>query len=450
MNPQQFAFFSALRGKNRDVFVVGDPLQSIYGWNGAEPSLFDTLPEKLGGAHIVHLVNNYRCSPVIVAAGLHVLTNNGIPATARSTKLDGDAITVQGYANEHDEANGIALLATQAHRSLARWSDIAVLVRTNTQREIVAGALKKHHIPVLTRGQSAVVAPLLQEVAALTHRYALADWALELRMASEPDSPEFLLSEQVNEFLQDHPTGAAHGSMFMSWLSTVGQRTNLSEDGIELLTFHAAKGREWNTVFIAGAEQGLLPHSSSRTAAQKAEEVRLAYVAITRAAEKLFVTHAAERNSRKANPSKYFVNLPLGETTAARMPEEIMEYAKAVSAATPKGALRAWRKERARQLNTTVSKKNCPRPPKSLLLFLVHSPPSHSHPASYRYSLSSPRRIRSRRSNTSGRIEIKSASASAHLVSPFIKVATVKIFRPSMRSIRPSKTRSAFNGVGEE
>jgi superfamily I DNA/RNA helicase len=91
MNPQQFAFFSALRGKNRDVFVVGDPLQSIYGWNGAEPSLFDTLPEKLGGAHIVHLVNNYRCSPVIVAAGLHVLTNNGIPATARSTKLDGDA-----------------------------------------------------------------------------------------------------------------------------------------------------------------------------------------------------------------------------------------------------------------------------------------------------------------------------------------------------------------------
>jgi DNA helicase-2/ATP-dependent DNA helicase PcrA len=353
MNPQQFAFFSALRGKNRDVFVVGDPLQSIYGWNGAEPSLFDTLPEKLGGAHIVHLVNNYRCSPVIVAAGLHVLTNNGIPATARSTKLDGEAITIQGYANEHDEANGIALLATQAHRSLARWSDIAVLVRTNTQREIVAGALKKHHIPVLTRGQSAVIAPLLQEVAALTHRYALADWALELRMASEPDSPEFLLSEQVNEFLQDHPTGAAHGSMFMSWLSTVGQRTNLGEDGIELLTFHAAKGREWNTVFIAGAEQGLLPHSSSRTAAQKAEEVRLAYVAITRAAEKLFVTHAAERNSRKANPSKYFVNLPLGETTTARMPEEIMEYAKAVSAATPKGALRAWRKERARQLNTT-------------------------------------------------------------------------------------------------
>jgi DNA helicase-2/ATP-dependent DNA helicase PcrA len=194
---------------------------------------------------------------------------------------------------------------------------------------------------------------LLQEVAALTHRYALADWALELRMASEPDSPEFLLSEQVNEFLQDHPTGAAHGSMFMSWLSTVGQRTNLSEDGIELLTFHAAKGREWNTVFIAGAEQGLLPHSSSRTAAQKAEEVRLAYVAITRAAEKLFVTHAAERNSRKANPSKYFVNLPLGETTTARMPEEIMQYAKAVSAATPKGALRAWRKERARLLNTT-------------------------------------------------------------------------------------------------
>ena len=117
MNPQQFAFLEALRGGRRDVFIVGDPLQAIYGWNGADPRLFDNLPQTLGGATVVHLRNNYRCSPVVVDAGLHILRSNGVPAEAIAVKLDGEAITIDAFDDENAEANGIAtLVSTSRHR----------------------------------------------------------------------------------------------------------------------------------------------------------------------------------------------------------------------------------------------------------------------------------------------------------------------------------------------
>ncbi len=354
MNPQQFAFLEALRGGRRDIFIVGDPLQAIYGWNGAEPTLFDNLPTTLGGATVVHLRNNYRCSPVIVAAGIHVLQSNGVAAEARSVKLDGEAITVHSFDDEHLEASGIAELVSASRRGLSRWNDIAVLVRTRVQRDLVAAALERINIPVSNTGASAVIAPLLQEVAALTNRYALADWALELRISTEKDSPENDLALMVDDFLTDYPLGAANGNMFMSWFNTSAARPG-RDDGVEVLTFHSAKGREWHTVVIAGAEKGVLPHSSARTQTQKAEEVRLAYVAITRAAERLRITWARQRNGRKANISPFVDGLPLGETARAPMPRELREVATGTTKETLIGSLRAWRRDRARRLGTTES-----------------------------------------------------------------------------------------------
>jgi DNA helicase-2/ATP-dependent DNA helicase PcrA len=239
-----------------------------------------------------------------------------------------------------------------AHRSLRRWADIAVLVRTNAQRDLVVDALKRLDIPVATGGTSALIAPLLQEVSALTNRYALADWALELRMATEANSPEMLVVNLVDDFLGDHPFGAANGSMFMSWYNTSASRPS-PDDGLDILTFHAAKGREWHTVIIGGAEKGLLPHSSARSAAQKAEETRLAYVAVTRAAEKLYITSAGSRNGRTSHPSPFFTQLPLGETTAVRMPKELRSVASGAAPTSPIAVLMTWRKERARVLRTS-------------------------------------------------------------------------------------------------
>ena len=354
MNPQQFAFLEALRGGRRDVFIVGDPLQAIYGWNGADPRLFDNLPQTLGGATVVHLRNNYRCSPVVVDAGLHILRSNGVPAEAIAVKLDGEAITIDAFDDENAEANGIATLVSTSRRGVRRWADVAVLVRTRAQRDLVIGAFEKAGIPVSASAASAVIAPLLQEVAALTNRYVLADWSLELRIASEKDSPEHELAVLVDEFLAAHPAGPANGNMFMSWFNTSAPRPT-GDDGVEVLTFHAAKGREWHTVVIAGAEKGVLPHSSAKTPAQRAEEVRLAYVAVTRAAERLCITWARERNGRKATLSPLVADLPRGETTRAAVPTDLRDVADTGNKESALGALREWRRDRARRLGTTES-----------------------------------------------------------------------------------------------
>lgn len=354
MNPQQFAFLEALRGGRRDIFMVGDPLQAIYGWNGADPRLFDELPQTLGGATVVHLRNNYRCSPVVIDAGLHILRSNGVVAEATAVKLDGEAITLDAFDDETAEARGIATRVSNSRRGVRRWADVAVLVRTRAQRDLIVAAFEKAGIPLSASAASAVVAPLLQEVAALTNRYALADWSLELRIASEKDSAEHELALLVNEFLAVHPMGPANGTMFMSWFSTSAPQPS-GDDGVEVLTFHAAKGREWHTVFIAGAEKGVLPHSSAKTPAGRAEEVRLAYVAVTRAAERLCITWARRRGSRATTLSPFVVGLPMGETTHAAMPADLREIGNTRYTGTALGALRDWRRERARRLGTTES-----------------------------------------------------------------------------------------------
>ncbi|MFM7899121.1 MAG: 3'-5' exonuclease, partial [Actinomycetota bacterium] len=80
--------------------------------------------------------------------------------------------------------------------------------------------------------------------------------------------------------------------------------------GVELLPFHAAKGREFSVVLIIGAERGFMPHASAKSDAQLREEARLAYVACTRAADRLIITRARKRNRRNTTVSPLFASLP--------------------------------------------------------------------------------------------------------------------------------------------
>ncbi len=100
------------------------------------------------------------------------------------------------------------------------------------------------------------------------------------------------------DFLRDQPRG--DGAEFRSWIATTNPFDDRSTNGVDLLTFHASKGREWHTVFVTGLEASLMPHKSATTAADKAEEARLLYVAITRATDALVLTRAARRGGYRA------------------------------------------------------------------------------------------------------------------------------------------------------
>ena len=105
---------------------------------------------------------------------------------------------------------------------------------------------------------------------------------------------------------------------FRSWLEARAPFDDLDDrhtsEAVSVLTFHAAKGREWWGVVVAGAEDGLVPHSSATTPAQLSEEARLFYVALTRARQRLILSHADARtlrgNRMYSIPSRFIDEIP--------------------------------------------------------------------------------------------------------------------------------------------
>ena len=114
-----------------------------------------------------------------------------------------------------------------------------------------------------------------------------------------------------------------------------------------MLTFHGSKGREWHTVVLAGVESNLVPHRSATTAAGREEEGRLLYVAMTRATDRLVVSHAARRGGYARTPSPFIEGLATGEPEPAPPPPRHRR-----ARTDPMLALLTdWREQWARQLD---------------------------------------------------------------------------------------------------
>ena len=110
------------------------------------------------------------------------------------------------------------------------------------------------------------------------------------------------MAAAVLEFLRDQPFG--DGAELRTWVASTNPFAEPDDVvGVEVLTFHAAKGREWHTVVVTGVETGLVPHRSATTAEARAEEARLLHVAVTRASDLLVLTWSARRGGYKRQAS---------------------------------------------------------------------------------------------------------------------------------------------------
>lgn len=360
MNPLQFALLGHLVGSG-DVFAVGDPNQAIYGWNGADRNLFEQLPERIGGATVLPLRSNYRCTPQVVGAAVHALSNSGQVADAVSRRLDGPAVRMLRAADEVAERDSIARhLIALSSQGLA-WHQMAVLARTNRLADELALDLDGRGIPVRQNRASNEFLDAVAEVTALGSRHKMTIWAgdvLDLpaqqtsapdRSAAASDGAAVEVARLVREFLTD-TVGAVDGRSFSTWLAT--RTPERAGDGVDVMTVHVAKGREWAAVVVAGAEVGLLPHSSARTPEARAEEGRLAYVAFTRASDHLAVSWTDKRKGRRTGPSPLLRRLPLGTLETAPPPDNVRDEIRARgSGSVPDPvliALRAWRASAAK------------------------------------------------------------------------------------------------------
>jgi DNA helicase-2/ATP-dependent DNA helicase PcrA len=249
VNPAQFRLLTTLLSDEPDLFVVGDPNQSVYGFNGADPTLLDRLPELLRGTKVIRLDENHRCTPQVVAVATAVLRENdgiggvvgdiALPATSR---IDGPVPKVIGHASDADEAAWAAGCAKMARAPGRKWSSIAVLTRTNAQLVEVQAAMEAAHVPCLLAG---------------------ADLGPASDLRGDGARRSDLDEERANDAEQDR-------------------------DKVVLTTFHRAKGLQWPTVLILGLSAGLMPIASAQTREAIDEERRLFYVALTRAEEELW------------------------------------------------------------------------------------------------------------------------------------------------------------------
>ena len=326
VNPLQFSLLSAWLDGRSSLCVVGDPNQAIYAWNGAEADHLVRFTDHFRDSSVVTLNNNYRSTPQIVETASCLLESVEVEAT----RGGGSTPSIVSYPDEDVEAKSIAQRVKEIHIAGGKWSNQAILVRTNAQTEIFANALQKLEIPVKTISGSGLLdrkdiktvisalenseIPLGQEIADLN--------SLENQSftgdtnTTESDTERVVALSELQrlgeEYLALDPE--AKSNSFIKWLKSQSQNLyGVSDDAVEISTFHRSKGLEWPVVHIAGLEQGLVPIAHAKDSSAIAEERRLLYVALTRAKDKVFCSWATHRNfsgsKRRRDPSPWLFNI---------------------------------------------------------------------------------------------------------------------------------------------
>lgn len=382
LNPLQHRIIDLLRRNRDDLFLVGDASQAIFGFNGADPALLVDVEERFPGVEIVRLPVNHRSTPQIVASGVHVLTASGQPAPLVSQRGDGAEVERFVATDEHHEAEHISKAVAAADPNLIRTSEVAILARTNAQLTGFADELQRVGVEV-RRSANASGSPLaasVRHVAAITSANQLRQWAhdtlehhdeLLMAQADVADATtskdrrrltaarhtiaeleaERRVAAALLEFLRDTPRG--DGAGFRAWVAMTNPFDDHQSGGVELLTFHAAKGREWHTVYVTGVESSLVPIKSATTAPGKAEEGRLLYVAVTRATDRLTISRADRRGGYARTESPFIAELDLSPPTELPPPSILRRPRNPRSLLLRD--LREWRDDKARRVDVLPS-----------------------------------------------------------------------------------------------
>jgi DNA helicase-2/ATP-dependent DNA helicase PcrA len=383
-SPLQQRLLELWAGDSTDVSVVGDEDQTIYTFTGATSSYLTGFAGRHPGARIVALTENYRSSPQVLDLANRLLAGEGRTKGLTATRPDGPPPTFDHHPNADAELASIV-------RRIRGWladsteaidaSEIAILVRMNAQlapleealtragiayvvrgirfyerREIVAAlaALRRARIesvgPTLAEAIRALLAKELGHDSAEPPEAARGDDARERAAALET----FLAI--VDELVAADPATDADAVLAELRRRAAHEREG-SSNGVNLLTYHRAKGLEWDAVILPMLEDGSLPiRQAIDDPAALAEERRLFYVGITRARRLLNISWADRRETRgrdaRRQRSRFLDGLlPASPRRVVQHPDR---FAVAEARRSPDhdpllAALRAWRTSRARE-----------------------------------------------------------------------------------------------------
>ncbi|HYN75311.1 MAG TPA: ATP-dependent DNA helicase UvrD2 [Candidatus Limnocylindria bacterium] len=348
VNPLQQRLLELWLGDRDSLCVVGDASQTIYSFTGASPSYLLDFPRRWPGAEVVRLVRDYRSTPQVVALANRLLSAAHGPAAAARLELiaqrpTGPEPVFLGCADEPAEAAAVATEVRALLDGGVSASEIAVLFRINAQSEAYEDALTALGIPyVLRGGERFFERPEVKEAVLLLRGAARASEAnaggLPVEVGDvlaaagwDPAAPptggaarerwESLaaLVRLAEDFAATRPEATLRDLVGELEERAVAQHAPTVE-GVTLASLHAAKGLEWDAVFLVGLVDGMVPIIHAQTAAAIEEERRLLYVGVTRAREHLSLSWSWARNpggARTRKPSRFLDGLRPVDPAAA-------------------------------------------------------------------------------------------------------------------------------------
>jgi len=364
-NAAQYQFIKMLAKRNRNICVVGDASQAIYGFRGADFRNIVNFQKDYAEAKVFNLEQNYRSTQIILDAAHAVISENRSHPILKlwTDKQTGEKITIIELRSEVEEG---FFVVEQIKNLGLPLSSYAVLYRTNAQSRSMEEQFLKHAIPYqLVGGVQFYQRKEIKDVLAYLRLVINTDDSVSLKRIDKIGKTRakqyFELRDQLlglnilpstidvldaiigktgyNDYLDD---GTDQGKMrvenvkelrsvaeqfpdiiqFLENVSLIQDRQmpdanmqNGKAEVVTLMTLHASKGLEYPVVFLVGMEEGLFPHSRSMLDPnQMEEERRLAYVGITRAKDQLFLTYTKSRlffGTRSNNlPSRFISAIP--------------------------------------------------------------------------------------------------------------------------------------------
>lgn len=394
INQVQYDVIRLLADNGRNLFVVGDDDQSVYGFRGAKPGIMLEFKKDYPEAKQILLDVNYRSSAHIVNGALRVISHNKkrYDKKIRADKGPDKTVHIQEVRDPVEESEYILEKIQDTVKEGVTMEGIAVLSRTAMDVRVLTETLHRHQIPFRMReqiyniyehftaqdmisylrlSQREYKKQYFLRIVNRPNRYIGRDsmsdgkvsyeslrrfycdkkWMLDridqlewdmkmicekspyaaiqyirksigyddfLREYAEYQQMDYMQIKETLDKIQEASKGYASIEEWLEHVEEYGKmllkksrdkKSREETEGIALHTMHGAKGLEYDTVFILGANEGTIPYKKAKTPEEIEEERRLFYVAMTRAKRQLIISYTKEKNGKNVSSSRFIYEL---------------------------------------------------------------------------------------------------------------------------------------------